>query len=378
MQLKYKVLMLFMVLALPLIDGCGYVRRALVHQKANIDDYLIFENRLVESASEPIVWDTYDQMPALDKAYLKGMKEYETVAFLLIKDDKILYERYWEGYAENSLVNSFSMAKSIISLLIGIAIDEGYIKSVDVPVCNILSDFNCETNQLITIKDLLTMSSGIGWKESYGSPWSATTKAYYGRVLEKQMKALKAKETPGKVFKYLSCNTQILALILEETTGRSVSQYATEKLWKPLGTNHDALWSLDKKGGVEKAYCCFNATARDFAKLGWMVLKQGKWQGNQLVSESYLQEALQPASYLKDRTGNEVDYYGYHWWIAHYKNEEIPLARGILGQYIMIIPSKNAVLVRLGKQRSKTYKNHFPEDVYLYLDAANYLLNLPK
>jgi CubicO group peptidase (beta-lactamase class C family) len=149
-----------------------------------------------------------------------------------------------------------------------------------------------------------------------------------------------------------------------------VSEYASLKLWQPLGAQQNALWSLDKENGHEKAYCCFNATALDFAKIGQLILNKGKWNGQQLISEAYLQQATQPADHLKSESGSAVDFYGYQFWIIQHKGMRIPYARGILGQYIFVIPQKNAVVVRLGKKRRTDRVGEHPSDVLLYLDAA--------
>jgi CubicO group peptidase (beta-lactamase class C family) len=153
-----------------------------------------------------------------------------------------------------------------------------------------------------------------------------------------------------------------------------VSEYASEKLWKPLGAAHPALWSIDRIDGVEKAYCCFNSTATDFARIGQMVLDSGQFNNQQIISKTYLKEATSPASWVKGEDGDPLDYYGYQFWLLTHKNHKVVYARGILGQYIFIIPSLNAVVVRLGTDRSKQYINHAPKDVYSYLDAALGLL----
>ena len=164
-----------------------------------------------------------------------------------------------------------------------------------------------------------------------------------------------------------------MAEVLESATGQSLSDYAQNRLWRRIGAENDALWSLDRPGGMEKAFCCFNSTARDFARIGQLILNKGQWNdGLQVVHPDYIQVATSPAEYSNDPEG--TDYYGYQWWIVDYKGRKIPYARGILGQYIFVLEDKNAVLVRLGKKRSENYKNHHPTDVYAYLDAAYELL----
>lgn len=348
-----------------------YAQRALIYTAVGIDDYTIFENRPVKAGakSEWPVDSLYAQMHLSD-SLLAEIESYDPVAFLVLKNGKILYEHYWDNYGPESLSNSFSMAKSIVSLLVGAAIDDGFIQSVDDPVSKYISAFDNENNRMLTIRDVLTMSSGLNWDESYGSLFSTTTEAYYGTDLKSLIYNLKVVETPAKTFKYLSGNTQLLAMVLEEATGEYISDYASRKFWKPMGAEHDALWCLDREEGMEKAYCCFNSNARDFARWGQLILNKGRWNGQQLVSASYVEEAISPATYLLDEEGNAVDFYGFQWWIHHTNGWQVPYMRGILGQYVFVIPSENAVVVRLGHKRSKKYLRHHPEDTYLYLDAA--------
>ena len=353
-----------------------YLSTAIRHGEPNIDDYKIFHNRIIE-AGEYLPWkidDEYNhfEMPTKTR---KNIEELNSVAFLIIQDEKIKYEEYWDGYNEHSLSNSFSAGKSIVGLLIGIALDEGKIKSLDQPVGDFLPSFRKGRNTELSIRHLLTMSSGLNWDEAYSSPFSMTTKAYYGTDLPGLINSLEVIETPGKEFDYLSGNTEVLAMVIEAATGKRMADYASEKIWKHIGAHYDALWSLDNKDGMEKAYCCFNSNARDFARFGQLILNKGKWNNQQIISEEYLNEATSPANYLIDKGDRKpIDFYGFQWWIIHYKGHEIPYMRGILGQYIFAIPEKNAVVVRLGHERSEEYIGHHTKDVFQYLDAAYEIL----
>ncbi|BDD03765.1 serine hydrolase domain-containing protein [Aureibacter tunicatorum] len=348
-----------------------YVKKALFYTTPDIDDYKIFANRVIKIGDyEP--WQKSEeynkhQIPA-DK--LHDIEKLKTVALFIAQDNKILHEQYWDDYDENSISNSFSVAKSIVSLMIGIAVEEGKIESIDDPVGKYVKHFNSEKNMKLTIKDLLTMSSGLNWDESYSSPFSLTTEAYYGDSLPKLINQLDVVETPGKTFKYLSGNTELLAMVLSEATGKNISDYMSEKIWSKIGAHNDALWSLDSEGGFEKAYCCFNSNAPDFARIGQLVLNKGSWKGQRIISERYIEESFTAASYLKDKHDKPVDFYGLQWWIAEYKGHKVPYARGILGQYIIVIPDKQAVIVRLGEKRSKKKIDHHPTDIFTYLDIA--------
>lgn len=212
------------------------------------------------------------------------------------------------------------------------------------------------------------MSSGLSWDESYSSLFSLTTKGYYGNNLPQLVLNQTAVKEPGKLFEYRSGDTQLLSLIIEKATGKTLSDYASEKIWTKVGAEHDALWCLDRKDGVEKAFCCFNTNARDFARFGQLVLNGGKWNGEQIVPANYLNEALAPATYLFDpETKKNVDFYGYQWWIINIDGKKVWYARGLLGQYIFVIPDLNAVVVRLGHVRNNNRIDGTPEDVHKYI-----------
>ncbi|MBK6267133.1 serine hydrolase [Marivirga sp. S37H4] len=350
-----------------------HAQRAFLYLTANIDDYEIFENRTV-AASNPEPWKKareYNKYE-LGDIYQETLDRYETTAFLIIKDTAILFEKYYLGYSEEDISNSFSAAKSIIGLLVGVAIQEGKIESVFQPVADFLPSFEKEGKEKIVIRDLLTMSSGLEWKEAYMNPFSVTTEAYYGSDLKSMVENLRMDGKPAEEFSYQSINTQVLAEVLEIATGQSVSDYATNRLWRKIGAETDALWSLDKSGGMEKAFCCFNATARDFARIGQLVLNKGQWNGKHVVPADYIEVATSPATFIG--SDKKVDHYGYQWWILDWNGKQIPYARGILGQYIFVLRDKNAVVVRLGKQRDKIYQGQHPQDVLNYVEAAYALL----
>ena len=150
----------------------------------------------------------------------------------------------------------------------------------------------------------------------------------------------------------------------------TVSEYMSKTIWKRIGAKNEALWSLDKKDGLEKAYCCFYSNARDFARIGKLYLNKGLWNNERIISENYINSSIAAAYPLKTTDGKPVDFYGYHVWTTYYKNLDISFCRGIQGQYIITIPQKNLVIVRLGHKRSNEFINNIPSDVYTYIDFA--------
>lgn len=348
------------------ITDFTHIYKAVWYNYVDIDDYKIFDNRVIHSSENPQPWlvSTDYNKKELSPSLTRTLDSLKTVAFLVIKDDSIQHESYWDGYDENSISGSFSVAKSYVSALVGSAIKDGYIKNVDQPVADFLDPFKEGNKSKITIKHLLTMSSGLSWDESYAGPFSITTKAYYGRDLEGIIDDLISVSEPGQCFKYLSGDTQVLSFLLEAATKKSVSKYAEEKLWKPMGCENDALWSLDDTEGHEKAYCCINSNARDFARLGKLYLQDGKWNGQTLVPTDYVWKSISPNFYAADT----CDFYGYQWWL--YPNDlenEVFYARGILGQYIIVIPSKKVVVVRLGHLRGLKSSGPHPDELYEFV-----------
>ncbi len=365
-----------------------YLYKTAIYNRVGIEDYKIFSNRTIANAS-PQAWQKSSKYNKyeLPKNILDTLTKYQTVGYVVIHKDSLLHEQYWEGYSDTSLSNSFSVAKSVISLLVGIAIEEGKIKSVDESIATYLPTFNTPTKNKITIKHLLTMSSGLNWDENYGDDIlsglvSQTAKGYYYYDLPKAVSSLEplpSEQPSGSKYRYKSGDTQLLGLVLQAATGQKIADYASSKIWKKIGAEQPALWSLDKAEGTEKAYCCFNSNAKDFARIGQLVLNNGKWNGETVVPEKWLKESFTPSGLPTDE--NEIcDFYGYQWWLLNFDGMQLHYARGILGQYIITIPEKQLVIVRLGKkiapQKHMLYKHGRPRhDFDSYINGALYLLS---
>lgn len=349
------------------VTGRFYIYKAIANtyfkgrSGPSIDEYGIFPNRVVKTGNlQPWAVSKDYNKKSISTEYIDQIEKYKTEAFIIIRNDSLLYEQYWDGYSDTSHTNSFSMAKSIVSILTGIAIQDGKIKSIDEHVYDFIPAFKTGMDSLLTIKDLLTMSSGMSYVESYTSPFDYPAEAYYGDDIITNTLKYKVVTEPGKEFIYQSGNSTLLGYIVTIATGETLSNYASEKLWQPLGAEYPAQWSLDHPGGMEKAYCCFNSNARDFARLGQLYLDSGKWGGKQLAPKDYVLQSMKPAL---------SEHYGYNWWILNCDGHNVPYCRGILGQYIFVIPDKNMVVVRLGKKRGVVNDN-VPSDALLYLKAA--------
>lgn len=366
---------ILLVVAISIL-GSYHIRQIIKHGKPTIYDYKHLANDTIK-AKNPTEWEKFSNYNSyvISDTIRQKIEEYQTSAFLVFQNGKIKYEEYWQGHQKDSLSNSFSIAKSVVSILIGIAIDEKYIESVNQKVTDFLPEFNGDKPTELTIKDLLTMSSGIKWSENFDSPFFDVAKAYYGNNLQKQIKKLKIADEIGKNFNYKCVNTQLLVQILEVATKTDIASYAQRNLWYPIGAEHDALWSKDHENGTVKGFCCLNATARDFARLGHLILWEGEFNQNFVVPREYLKNAIQPADYLTNSKGEAVTYYGWHFWIVEHNGEKIPMLNGIKGQYIFVLKKRNAVVVRLGHKQSPEKINGQQTDIPMYLDLANKILD---
>jgi len=379
--LQYIFIIFILLNLLVVISGKSWIYKAISitylkgYTSSYIHDYVHFPANVVENGEHQqwLVSTDYNKADLPD--FIKEVNDkLETTAFMVIQNDSIIFEEYWHDYSTDSASNSFSMAKSYISTLIGIAIKEGKIKSIDQKVCEYIPEF-CEVgNANITIKHLLTMSSGLNWDENYYNPIGQTAEAYYGNDLRGLVIDLQSIETPGKVFKYHSSCTQLLAFVVERATGKTISEYVSEKLWKPMGSKHPALWNTDKEGGNEKAFCCLNSNARDFSRIGKLYMNYGNWNGNQILDSSYVKEAISIADLL-DEDGDKNVNYGYQFWLSNYKGLDIYYARGLWGQYVICIPEKDMIVVRLGRKFGDYLEDGHHKDFYQFIDAALEMYN---
>jgi len=253
-------------------------------------------------------------------------------------------------------------------MLVGAAIQDGSIRSVDQKVGDFFPEFSEGINSKLTIKHLLQMSSGIDFGESYSGAFGYVAKAYYGYDIKSLTLKYRVSSEPGTEFLYQGGNTQLLSLIIEQTTGKPLSEYFSEKIWAEIGAEQDAWWTVDEEG-VTRASCCIYSNARDFARLGKLYMNKGSWNGQQLIPESYVEESLRPVGNI-DLQGDLVDYYGYQWWLGEHEDSPFIAMRGIHGQYIIAFPERDLILVRLGNRRSDEELNHFPIDMYDLLDLA--------
>jgi CubicO group peptidase (beta-lactamase class C family) len=336
-------------------------------KSANYLDYKGFDTR--EIANDPAHVSPMAVARDADKVELSPklsdmLQRTNSGSFLVFRNDTLVCERYFEPVSDTVLTNSFSMAKTVTCLLVQKAIQEGKIASWDESVRKFLpwvgkaavekgvavdgvSPEQMEANAAaLTLRHLITMSAGLQWNENYQSPFGITAKAYYGSDVEATMREVPVLVMPGTEFEYQSGSTQLLGLVLEQVTGKHLADLASEWLWKPLGMEAPATWSLDKASGRELNFCCVNARARDFGRLGLMVMHSGAG----VIDSGFLAMARTPfASQGKVLSKN----YGHSFWIGSVDGIDFQYYQGLKGQYIVLIPSKNMVVVRTGHGTEK-------------------------
>jgi len=331
------------------------IARALVWREADIGDQQRFPSRPIPAgghASALPAGPKVDlRIPAADgngTARLDDvLRGTDTRAFVVVHRDRMVYERYFGGSGQKTLETSFSVAKSFVSTLVGIAIDEDRIGSVDDPVTRYVPELAARDPRFkrITLRHLLTMSSGLRYEESsFPSPRGDDTYTYYGVDLRKDaLDRTEIEQAPGRKWHYNNYNPLLLGLVLERASGMSVAKFMASRLWQPLGAGSDASWSLDsKRSGFEKMESGLNATALDYARFGLLLLHGGEWNGRRIVSGGWVRDATRVHT-----TTNFPNPYGYFWWIDGKRPDRF-YAFGNYGQYIYVDPRADVVVVRLG------------------------------
>lgn len=370
-------LILLGLLLLVLIYPPQYVRRMLVWQESDVNDYLNnFPSRPLAPAPEPFL---FDEAPAEEEVaktfeailhvadFDAFLEEMETQAFIVIQDDAILYEKYFNGTSRDSLLTSFSVAKSFTSALVGIAIAQGYIDSVDDPITAYLPELVERDPRFadITIRHLLLMAGGIGFQAMRPAIFNGDDPlaTYYPDQRKAALEFTKIDGPPGAHFLYNKYYPQLLGMIVERSTGRSVTELTQDHLWDPLGMEFGGSWSLDSEAsGFEKMEAGLNARAIDFAKLGRLYLRDGNWDGVQVIPAAWVDESIQVdpttmnGSYYSDEFGQTLfqdlhGYYKYMWYGLLREGGAFDFAaEGDHGQFIYVSPEKELIIVRNGRE----------------------------
>jgi CubicO group peptidase (beta-lactamase class C family) len=329
------------------LSGYGYIFKAVAInlKKGSLtpstDDEEKFPSHNVPNQN-PEEWekDIEYNTKTLSEIIIDDLKKTRASSLIVIRNQKLVHEEYWKDHNHSSITNSFSMAKGILSILIGCAIDDGYIQSEDQLISSVLSKYkSSKFGQFLTFRHLMTMQAGLDWEEEYHHPFAQNSKQYFVDDLAKQAFKVDLKEMPGEKYEYQSVAAQLLGLALIKATGKNLANYLSEKIWKPLGMEFPAKWSTDEKG-IEKAFCCIHASPGDFAKIGQLIMQVGNWNGKQLISKEYCKKLLTPTK-LNDA-------FGFTIWTNQENDLKYQFFYGFLGQFIIMIPDKNMVIVKTG------------------------------
>lgn len=339
--------------------GAVTVFRIVYYNQTGIEDFKNFPSRDLHASSDPASFraGTDASDTALPRRMIERIEQLvpanDSVAFLVVRNNTIVFEGYYDGWTKTSPSQSFSMAKSFVSMLMGAAIDDGYIGSVNDVVTKYVPELADRGFGAVTIEDLLQMSSGSNYVENE-NPFSVHARFTYTPDLEAEILRLKVTNEPGE-WDYKSGDTALLTLILDRALApKTVTDYTQERLWSPLGMESAALWTVSDDDGLEKTWCCIAATARDYAKLGGVFLRDGRFRGEQIVPRAWVERSV-GSGFTGESVLNDhhkmmgVWSYNYHWWLVSQEDRDF-MAAGHGGQFLYVNPSTDTIIVRLGKE----------------------------
>lgn len=346
-----------------------YLWRVITHFDSDTDDYLYFPSREISESLTPYTYERRinTSISSMNIKYRMGknelqaglydfLKNSDTHSFLILKDDVLIYEEYFAGYDELSINTSFSMSKSIISLLVGKAIEEGYIKSVYDPISDYIKELKNTDVGNVSVEKLLLMRSDIEYNEDKFLWFGDDSLTYWNpdlRSLALENIFITDKYSGG--FHYNNYSPLLLGIIIERCTGKSVSQYFEEKFWSPLGSEYSSSWSLDsEKSGFEKMESGFNFRAIDFIKLGSLILHGGCFNGNQIISEDWIEISTVGDLISEEYDGSFLENrgvgYKYMWYYCPTGSGGADIiAWGKSDQILYISPENRVVILRTGK-----------------------------
>lgn len=376
--LKIFAAVVVLLVGISFATGYGYVwggmRETYLRgwKNANIDDLEFREVRTLTKAPVPQPWpEALLPESALPAEELAALDASGAASFLVIQADTLRYERYAQGHDRTTVTNSFSMAKTITALALGLAEDRGLVRTGD-EVGKHLPRFSGEAGRGLTVEEVLQMRSHIPFGEDYKNPLGFMARAYYRGDIRGLIAPYRPASDPGTEWEYQGGNTMLLEEIVLEATDVPVGRWVETELWHRMGAESDAYWGLDApeaEGGVERSFAQFYATSRDYARFGQLLLDTGRWRGVTLVGEDYAQRLLSP---IAERTReSDVRHYGYQIWLGtDGAGDAFAVMQGHRGQYIIIVPARELVIVRTGYEVDPAKENHIPLEVNRCIDRA--------
>jgi CubicO group peptidase (beta-lactamase class C family) len=301
-------------------------------------------------------YDVHYTFDGGSRSLLDFVRRNDTAALVILKDDRIVFEGYYQGADPTDLFTSFSSGKSFVSTLVGLAVADGHVKSIHDPIRLYLPELAGSAYESATIKQVLQMASGTSYSEDYDDP-ASDIDAFASLVGRNQgglydfARSFTAKRKPGTEFYYATTDTEILGALVARTTGKSLSAYMSERLWKPLGAESAGRWTLDQPGGAgrEVAGGALQLRARDYARFGALFAHGGAWNGAQIVPAAWVAEATRPQDPYVDyghvEPGTQIGY-GYQWWCVPGPEHRYS-AEGIHGQFVFVDPGAKVVVVAM-------------------------------
>ena len=332
----------------------------------------IYYTRKVEASSQILeltrAEESLDDFTYVHQGEPKTINDYfdqlNTTGLIVLKNGELIFEKYALGHTEDQTWISFSVAKSVVSMLYGAAINDGYIKSVDDLASTYLPSLREGAYKDTTIKNILQMASGVKWNEDYEDPESDVASSPI-KILDliEYMGDLDKLHQPGTHFNYNTGETNLAGAVLRAAIGNNLSTYLHKKIWQPFGMESEAYWMLDEADGVEYGGCCINATLRDYARLGLFALNKGALAtGEQILPEDWMQEATNPSS--------GANYYGYYWWLRPNNSYR---ATGIFGQFIWVDPKEELVVAIHSAWNKAWRRDHDEHTSKMVSSISNYL-----
>lgn len=347
-----------------------FFSNALTYPKHEITDVNWYQPKeLVKGRFDPNLLEISENNSTLDKKTIDILSNYaethHSSALVIAHRNKIIYERYWDGFNPDSKSNSMSMSKTISALLIGNLIQDRKINSENDSASDYIPEWREDERMLITIKNLLRMESGLysgtSWKTII--PWSILI--HLGNDLMYYLTHVNLVRTPGQQFDYNNINGQAIGLLIQNASGKRYSEYASEKIWSKIGAADAEVW-LDHPGGLARTYCCYFASARDWVKLGLLLLNQGKIRHQEVVSREWIQRMLEPSLHEPE--------FGYFIWLGNSRGEYKPLKKQRLKDYlardvffldgrgkqrVYVMPTQEMIIVRIGENSEKDWDDAF-------------------
>jgi CubicO group peptidase (beta-lactamase class C family) len=372
--LGYLLIICSTAVAVALLTGHGYLYKGIKEvwlrgwSSGNIDDLKFAYDSRTLKATDPVPWPEDLGKAQLSDSIEKWMDEERSASYLVIHRDTVIFEKYWRGHEVATLTNSFSMAKTIVAMAVGKAVDDGLI-DVHAPLSKYIPRFSDGLGSTITVEHVLQMRTLIPFGESYSDPFGFPARAYYGGDIESLMEPYRPIAESGTEFEYQSGNTILLAELHSVVQDLNLTEYVSENIWRPMHAEYDAEWGLDAIDGLERSFAQFYSTTRDFARFGKLILDGGLVDSTIILSNQFVSDMITPIA--DDELGVHIPYYGYQTWLGQTESGlDFSYLRGHRGQYVISIPEIDLIVVRTGYQRDENLLRNLSLDTYIYIETA--------